>query len=59
MRQEKFTEMAWEAIIASQQLVSQYSHSLWDVEHILYALLMQEKGIVGEILRDMKSTLKV
>ena len=40
MRQEKFTEMAWEAIIASQQLVSQYSHSLWDVEHILYALLM-------------------
>ena len=54
MRQEKFTEMAWEAIIASQQLVAQYSHSLWDVEHILYALLMQEKGIVGEILRDMK-----
>jgi ATP-dependent Clp protease ATP-binding subunit ClpC len=53
MRQEKFTEMAWDAIIASQQLVAQYNHGLWDVEHILYALLAQEKGIVPEILHDL------
>jgi ATP-dependent Clp protease ATP-binding subunit ClpC len=53
MRQEKFTEMAWDAIIASQQLVAQFSHGLWDVEHILYALLAQEKGIVPEILHDL------
>jgi ATP-dependent Clp protease ATP-binding subunit ClpC len=53
MRQEKFTEMAWDAIIASQQLVAQYSHGLWDVEHILYALLAQEKGIVPEIIHDL------
>ena len=53
MRQEKFTEMAWDAIIASQQLVAQYSHGLWDVEHILYSLLAQEKGIVPEILHDL------
>ncbi|HJX35347.1 MAG TPA: ATP-dependent Clp protease ATP-binding subunit, partial [Dehalococcoidales bacterium] len=53
MRQEKFTEMAWDSIIASQQLVAQYSHGLWDVEHILYALLAQEKGIVPEILHDL------
>jgi ATP-dependent Clp protease ATP-binding subunit ClpC len=53
MRQEKFTEMAWDAIIVSQQLVAQYSHGLWDVEHILYALLAQEKGIVPEILHDL------
>ena len=54
MRQEKFTEMAWDAIISSQQLVAQFSHGLWDVEHILYALLAQEKGIVPEILHDLK-----
>jgi ATP-dependent Clp protease ATP-binding subunit ClpC len=53
MRQEKFTEMAWDAIIASQQLVAQFSHGLWDVAHILYALLAQEKGIVPEILHDL------
>ncbi|MDP2918982.1 MAG: AAA family ATPase [Dehalococcoidia bacterium] len=53
MRQDRFTEMAWEAIIASQQLVQQYSHNQWDVEHVLYALLMQERGFVGEILREL------
>jgi ATP-dependent Clp protease ATP-binding subunit ClpC len=54
MRQERFTEMAQEAIQLSQQLVQQYNHNQWDVEHILLALLMQEKGIVGEILKDLK-----
>jgi len=54
MRQERFTEMAQEAIQLSQQLVQQYNHNQWDVEHILLALLMQEKGIVGEILKDFK-----
>jgi ATP-dependent Clp protease ATP-binding subunit ClpC len=53
MRQDRFTEMAWEAIIASQQLVQQFSHNQWDVEHVLYALLMQERGLVGEILREL------
>ena len=54
MRQERFTEMAQEAIALSQQLVQQFNHNQWDVEHILLALLMQEKGIVGEILQDLK-----
>ena len=54
MRQERFTEMAQEAIALSQQLVQQYNHNQWDVEHILLALLMQEKGIVVEILQDLK-----
>jgi ATP-dependent Clp protease ATP-binding subunit ClpC len=45
--------MAQEAIALSQQLVQQYNHNQWDVEHILLALLTQEKGIVGDILRDM------
>jgi ATP-dependent Clp protease ATP-binding subunit ClpC len=46
--------MAQEAIALSQQLVQQYNHNQWDVEHILLALLMQDKGIVGEILQDLK-----
>ncbi len=53
MRQERFTEMAQEAIALSQQLVQQYNHNQWDVEHILLALLKQEKGLVGEILHDL------
>jgi ATP-dependent Clp protease ATP-binding subunit ClpC len=54
MRQDKFTEQAQEALSASQQLVRQFKHSQWDVEHILLALLQQEKGLVGEILKELK-----
>ncbi|MCD6300088.1 MAG: ATP-dependent Clp protease ATP-binding subunit, partial [Dehalococcoidales bacterium] len=53
MQQEKFTEQAQEALAASQELVRQYHHSQWDVEHILMALLLQEKGLVGDILKEL------
>jgi len=53
MRQERFTELAQEALAASQELVRQYKHSQWDVEHILLALLQQEKGLVGDILKEL------
>ena len=54
MQQERFTELAQEALATSQELVHQYHHSQWDVEHILLALLRQEKGLVGDILREFK-----
>ena len=53
MRQERFTEQAWEAITSSQQLVGQFRHNQWDVEHILLALLQQEGGVTAEILNEM------
>ena len=53
MRQERFTEQAWDAIIASQQLLMQFHHNQWDVEHILLALLRQERGLVGNILQEL------
>jgi ATP-dependent Clp protease ATP-binding subunit ClpC len=54
MRQERFTEQANEALAQSQELVRQYRHSQWDVEHVLLALLQQEKGLVGDILRELR-----
>jgi len=54
MKQERFTEQAQEALAASQELVHQYHHSQWDVEHILLALLRQEKGLVVDILRKLE-----
>ena len=53
MRPERFTEQAQEALAASQEIVRRYQHSQWDVEHILLALLEQEGGITGEILREL------
>jgi ATP-dependent Clp protease ATP-binding subunit ClpC len=53
MRQERFTELAQEALAASQELVRQYKHTQWDVEHVLLALLQQERGLIGDILNEL------
>jgi len=53
MTPEKFTEQAQEALAASQELVRRYRHGQWDVEHILLALLEQEKGLAQDVLREL------
>ncbi|MCX5993454.1 MAG: ATP-dependent Clp protease ATP-binding subunit, partial [Chloroflexi bacterium] len=57
MRQERFTEQAQEVLGASQQLVSRFRNSMWDVEHIFLALLEQQKGLAAEILKKMNINL--
>ena len=53
MKQERFTELAQEALTASQEIVRQYQHSQWDVEHVLLSLLQQERGLVGDVLNEL------
>ena len=53
IRPEKFTEQAQQAIAGSQELVRQYRHSQWDVEHVLLALLQIEDGLPVQILSQM------
>jgi ATP-dependent Clp protease ATP-binding subunit ClpC len=51
LKPERFTEQAQEVLAASQELVRRYHHNQWDVEHVLLALLEQEKGITRDILQ--------
>jgi ATP-dependent Clp protease ATP-binding subunit ClpC len=53
MKPERFTEQAQEVLAASQELVRRYHHNQWDVEHILLALLEQEKGITKDIVQAL------
>ncbi len=53
MKQERFTEQAQEALALSQEIVRQYHHNQWAVPHILLALLRQEGGLVGDILKEL------
>ena len=53
MRQDRFTEQAWDIIATSQQLVSDNRNSQWDVEHILLALLDIEGGLAADVLSKM------
>ncbi len=54
MKPERFTEQAQEVLAASQELVRRYRHNQWDVEHVLLALLEQEKGVTQDILRELR-----
>jgi len=54
LRPDQFTEQAQEVLHNSQELVRRYSHSQWDVEHILLALLELEKGLPVEMLVEME-----
>jgi len=51
LKPERFTEQAQEVLAASQELVRRYHHNQWDVEHVLLALLEQEKGITRDIFQ--------
>ena len=53
MRPDRFTEQAQEILAASQQLVQEYRHSQWDVEHLLLALLRYEGDLVADIFTQM------
>ena len=53
MRPDRFTEQAQEIIANSQELVRQYRHNQWDVEHVLLALLQKNDGVVADILKEL------
>ena len=53
LRPDNFTEQAQEALSRSQEIVRRYRHSQWDSEHILVALLEQERSVPLDILKEM------
>ncbi|MHC1578906.1 MAG: ATP-dependent Clp protease ATP-binding subunit [Dehalococcoidia bacterium] len=59
MKPERFTEQAQEVVAASQELVRRYHHNQWDVEHVLLALLEQEKGITSDIFQMLGVDIEV
>src|ERR671918_1360467 len=50
MEINRFTEKAQEALSAAQSKAVRYSHQQVDVEHVLLALLEQERGLAASIL---------
>ena len=50
MRSDKFTQKAREALLEAQHVAEQYNHPTLEPEHLLYALLQQEGGVVPAVL---------
>ena len=53
LKPEQFTEQAQEVLRHSQELVHEYQHSQWDVEHIVLALLGLENGLPEAIFAEL------
>ncbi len=47
---EKFTEQAWDAIVKSQEVARRFKNQNLEVEHVILALLEQEKSLTLRIL---------
>jgi len=59
MRFDKFTLKSQEAIASAQDIARDFEHQVVDVEHLLLALLMQDDGIVSEIIEKIGVNTKV
>ncbi|MCZ6891128.1 MAG: ATP-dependent Clp protease ATP-binding subunit, partial [Chloroflexi bacterium] len=53
LKPDNFTEQAQEVLGTSQELVRQFRHSQWDVEHVVLALLQLERGLPVEIMESL------
>ena len=53
MNAEKYTQKAMEALQASQTLANERDHASIQPEHLLYAMLTQEGGLIGSLLAKM------
>ncbi|BFM38377.1 ATP-dependent chaperone ClpB [Synechocystis sp. LKSZ1] len=47
----KFTEQAWDAIVKSQEVARRFKNTNLEVEHLVIALLEQDKGLAGRIFQ--------
>ena len=54
MNAEKFTQKSLEAVQAAQSLVIREQNMQIDQQHLLYALVSQEGGLIGQILGKMR-----
>src|SRR6187200_1394052 len=54
MNMNKLTEKAQEAIVAAQRLAEDRYHTQLEPEHLLYALVTQEDGVVPAILERLE-----
>ena len=58
LKPDQFTEQAQEVLGKSQEMVRRYRHSQWDSEHVLIAILEQEKGVPIDILKELGVSVK-
>lgn len=54
LQPKHFTNNAQEVITASQELVREYRHAEWHVDHLILALVQEQNGVPAEVLRALE-----
>ena len=54
MNTQNFTEKSLEALRNAQRIAKEYGNQTLDLEHILFALVNQEEGLIPEIIKKCK-----
>lgn len=54
MNAQKFTQKSLEALQSAQNLAIEYQNIQIEQQHLVYALLMQENGLIGQLLKKME-----
>ena len=54
MNAQKFTQKSFEALQSAQDLATEYQNMQIEQQHLLYALIAQEDGLIGQMLKKME-----
>jgi ATP-dependent Clp protease ATP-binding subunit ClpB len=55
MNVQKFTQKSLEALQYAQDTATEYQNNAIEPEHLTYALLSQENGLIGQLLQKMNT----
>lgn len=55
MNVQKFTQKSLEAVQAAQDIAAEYQNNAIEPEHLSYALLNQENGLIGQLVQKMNA----
>ena len=53
MNPQKFTQKSLEAIQGAQSAVTEYGNAQMEQEHLLYAMLEDENGLISQLMKKM------
>ena len=56
MNAQKFTQKSMEALQSAQSIAQEYSAAAMEQEHLLYALLTQENGLIPRLIQGLSHT---
>lgn len=55
MNVQKFTQKSLEALQYAQDTATEYQNNAIEPEHLTYALLSQENGLIGQLIQKMNT----